>query len=293
MSRRSSGNNYQRGGSMDQPHNYGRGGNDYGRDNGRINRDPFYNFDMCAAMDEFDDPFEHMFGGGFRMPNIFQDVERMMQENMRMIGDAQNPNQRGGQLMARGNNPGTFITKSYVSRINYANGEPEKEVYQSQSINQFGQDGHKIQEKQEAYKNSRSGVDKASFQRQLDDKGVKCIRQRNRNTGEQNEHNIYKGFEENDLENFNRNYNDYRQKCNFQENYKALNSLNNRFNNMIGDGRRQSGNNPAALPSGNNPRNQQRRGNYQNNQPQPLGLPSGNPNEFITNSRRQSNKYNH
>ena len=292
MSRRSSGNNYQRGGSMDQPHNYGRR-NDYGNDNGRINRDPFYNFDMCAAMDDFDDPFDHMFGGGFgggfRMPNIFQEAERMMShfnDQMRMIGDDQNPNQRGGQLMARGSNPGTFITKSYVSRVNYNNGQPEKEVYQSQSINQFGQDGHKIQEKQEAYKNSRTGVEKASHQRVLDDRGQKCIRQRNRNTGEQNEHNIYKGFEENDLESFNRDYNDYRQKSNFQENYKALNSINSRFNNMIGDGRRQRGSNPA-LPSGNN--YQQRRAN----QPQPLGLPSGNSNEFITNSRRQSNQYKH
>ncbi len=128
--------------------------------------------------------------------------------------------------MSRGSNPGTFITKSYVSRVNYKDGQPHKEVYQSQSINQFGQDGHKIQEKQEAYKNSLTGIEKASHQRVLDDRGQKCIRQRNRNTGEQNEHNIYKGFEENELDNFNREYNDYRQKCNFQENYKALNNIN-------------------------------------------------------------------
>lgn len=261
-------------------YNNNRQGNINQQGQGNNRRDPFYDFDMCAAMDEFDDPFDNMFGGGaFRMPNIFQEAEKMMRgfhDEMRMIGD---DNQRGGQLQARGANPGSFICKSYVSRVNYNNGQPEQEVYQSQSINQFGKDGHKIQEKQEAYKNSRTGIEKASHQRILDDRGQKCIRQRNRNTGESNEHNIYKGFEENELEKFNKEYNDYRQKSNFQNNYKLLNSVNQRFNGMIGDGARRGGynNGPAALPSGNN--------NYER-----PGLPSGN-NDNYQRSGNNNNNY--
>ena len=65
----------------------------------------------------------------------------------------------------------------------------------------------------------------------LDDRGAKLIKQRNKNTGEQEEHNIFRGMNEGDLDNFNREYNDYRQKVGFKRNYQMLNDIrNNRLN---------------------------------------------------------------
>ena len=219
--------------------------------------------------EDFDAPFEGLMGGlGF--PNftqlhqrLFGNMERMFQGMDRQLGDGEEGmrhNQNRVDLQRRGGNnfqgffsmqgvgPGTVISKSYCSRVDYRDGQPHQECYQSQSINQIGQDGHKISEKQEAYKNSRTGIQKAAHQRVLDDKGLKQIRQRNINTGAQEEHNIYKGMKEDELDNFNQNYNDYRNKIGFQKNYKYLNALNpykrGKSQNYIGNG------NPRRNPRG-------------------------------------------
>jgi hypothetical protein len=224
--------------------------------------------------EEFEDPFEGIMGE-FGFPNIaqmhqrlFGNIERAFQGMGGQLGDGgkgenyrSNPN-RGGLQRAGTNNfqsffsmqgvgPGTVISKSYCSKVDYRDGQPHQECYQSQSINQIGQDGHKISEKQEAYKNSRTGVQKAAHQRILDDKGMKQIRQRNVNTGTQEEHNIFKGMREDEMDNFNQNYNDYRSKIGFQKNYKYLNALNpykrGKSQNYLGNG------NPRRNPQGNVP----------------------------------------
>ena len=207
--------------------------------------------------DDFDDPFEGMMGG-FGIPSIgqihqriFGNIEREFQ-NMGRLGDGGDPSQNRGGLQRAGTNnfqgffsmqgvgPGTVISKSYCSKVDYKDGQPHQECYQSQSINQIGQDGHKISEKQEAYKNSRTGVQKAAHQRLLDDKGMKQIRQRNINTGAQEEHNIFKGMREEELDSFNQHYNDYRNQIGFQKNYKYLNAMNpykrGKSQNLIGNG---------------------------------------------------------
>ena len=224
--------------------------------------------------EEFDDPFEGIMGD-FGFPSIaqmhqrlFGNIEHAFQGMGGQLGDGNkredyraNPN-RGGLQRAGTNNfqsffsmqgvgPGTVISKSYCSKVDYRDGQPHQECYQSQSINQIGQDGHKISEKQEAYKNSRTGVQKAAHQRILDDKGLKQIRQRNVNTGTQEEHNIFKGMREDEMDNFNQNYNDYRSKIGFQKNYKFLNSMNpykrGKSQNYLGNG------NPRRNPQGNIP----------------------------------------
>jgi hypothetical protein len=213
--------------------------------------------------DDFDDPFEGLMGG-FGFPNIGQIHQRLFGNmdrefgNMGQLGNGEERHhdgnrtglQRGGgnhfqsffSMQGTGPGTGTVITKSYSSKIDYRDGRPHQECYQSQSINQIGKDGHKISEKQEAYKNSRTGVQKAAHQRLLDDKGMKQIRQRNINTGAQEEHNIFKGMREEELNDFNKNYNDYRNKIGFQKNYKYLNAMNpykrGKSQNYIGTGNR-------------------------------------------------------
>ena len=212
--------------------------------------------------EDFDDPFEGLMNG-FGFPNIGQIHQRLLgniDREFHHMGEMDsNDNhhhhhnnnqglQRGGGsnfqsfFSMQGTGPGTVITKSYSSKIDYRDGRPHQECYQSQSINQIGRDGHKISERQEAYKNSRTGVQKAAHQRILDDKGMKQIRKRNVNTGEQEEHNIFKGMKEDELNDFNKNYNDYRSKIGFQKNYKYLNAMNpykrGKSQSYIGNGNR-------------------------------------------------------
>jgi myosin-crossreactive antigen len=84
---------------------------------------------------------------------------------------------------------------------------------------------HNISETREAYKNS-DRIMKSANQRALDKKGARLIQEKNAKTGPSYQHRILKGIKENEIKNFNKEYNDYYQKCGFKNNYKALNSMN-------------------------------------------------------------------
>ena len=263
-----------------------------GRKHGSIFNDPFCMGDDgfgFGIREDFDDPFEHLMDG-FKFPNIGEIHHKIFGNfgrefgNMNHLGNGNNEGgdrRRGHESLARagansfqgffsmqGTGPGTFISKSYCNKVDYRDGQPHQECYQSQSVNQIGQDGHKISEKQEAYKNSRTGIQKAAHQRILDGKGMKQIRQRNVNTGAQEEHNIFKGMAENELNDFNQHYNEYRNKIGFQKNYKYLNDLNpykrGKSQNYLGNGnkmRNRSNSQILQLGDGKN--------NYQPYQRQP------------------------
>jgi hypothetical protein len=125
---------------------------------------------------------------------------------------------------------GTCISRSYVSSTKYnEKGEPETESYQTQSIKHTDKDGHRINEKQEAYKNSLSGVEKVSHQTMLDGKGHKIIQERNKKTGKKSQHDLYKKIKESDLDAFNKEYNDYREKTHFQNKYKLFGQFDEHF----------------------------------------------------------------
>ena len=200
------------------------------------------------GIDDFSDPFDDMFSGfGFGRHNLGNLLGDMYNEFNNMQVNLINGNNHN----IRGANKGTVISQSYISKVDYSSGQPVQESYQSRSIRQIGEDGHKISEKQEAYKNS-NGIQKAAHQRLLDNRGAKLIKQRNKNTGEQEEHNIFRGMNEEDLDNFNKEYNDYRQKVGFEKNYQLMNNMrgnNYRLGNGFNNGNRGQ---PMALPSGEN-----------------------------------------
>ena len=112
-------------------------------------------------------------------------------------------------------NEGTFYSKVYYSSYNNLNGKPNKECYQSQSIKQMN-NGHNISETKEAYKNS-DGVEKSAYQRGLDDKTARFIKEKNIKTGKKEQHKIVKGIEENDIKDFNKEYDEFSKKCGFRK----------------------------------------------------------------------------
>ena len=248
-------------------------------------KDPFFNFgNQGFNMDikeDFEDPFANVHVGNqigsFGFPDIAS-IERQMlgqiqndMNNMQQLADRNqqhlnnlNNNQQltagvpgQGQnglfisMQGNGMGPGTMISKTYCSKVDYSGGQPKEECYQSQAIKQFGEGGHSISEQQEAYKNSMTGVQKAAHQRLLDDRGTKLIKERNINTGAQSEHNIYKGLQESEVSGFNKQYNDYREKVHFQDNYKYLNSLNpGNMVKQLGQGKAQDQTNNLLLGDG-------------------------------------------
>ena len=112
-------------------------------------------------------------------------------------------------------NDGTFYSKVYYSSYNNLNGKPNKECYQSQSIKQMN-NGHNISETKEAYKNS-DGVEKSAYQRGLDDKTARFIKEKNIKTGKKEQHKVVKGIEENDIKDFNKEYDEFSKKCGFRK----------------------------------------------------------------------------
>ena len=116
-----------------------------------------------------------------------------------------------------------FYSKIYYSSYNNLNGKPNEESYQSQTIKET-KDGHDISETKECYKNS-DGVQKTSYQRGLDGKTTRFIKEKDTKTGKNKQHKVVKGIEENEIKDFNKLYNDYAKKYNFRKTFNDFDSF--------------------------------------------------------------------
>ena len=120
-------------------------------------------------------------------------------------------------------NKNLYYSKIYTCSYNNINGKEES--YTSQSIKQLNNE-HDISETKENYKNS-DGIYKSAYQRGLDGKITRFIKEKNNKTGKHNEKKIIKGLKENEINDFNKTYNEYCKKCGFKKlNYNPFN-----FNN--------------------------------------------------------------
>jgi hypothetical protein len=168
--------------------------------------------------DDFIDPFtniEQKMNKDFK--NCLSDFAILSEENQHPRTEPKEQPERQGK------ENGTYISKVYCSSYNNVDGQPHQECYQAQSIKQVNE-GHNISEAREAYKNS-DGVMKSAYQRGLDEKGARFIKEKNTKTGKHSQHKVLKGIKENEIDGFNKEYNAYSQKCGFKKNYKALNGF--------------------------------------------------------------------
>ena len=121
-------------------------------------------------------------------------------------------------------NKNIYYSKIYTCSYNNINGKEES--YTSQSIKQLNNE-HDISETKENYKNS-DGIYKSAYQRGLDGKITRFIKEKNNKTGKHNEKKIIKGLKENEINDFNKTYNEYCKKCGFKKlNYNPFN-INNK-----------------------------------------------------------------
>ena len=158
-----------------------------------------------------------------------------------MIDDIkENFNEPFTYLMGNSDN---IITKSTYTKIEYENGKPiNEEHYQAESVNHKDKKGHNIAEKKEKYKNEKEGIEKISHQKLMDGKGTKVIKKINLNSGDKEEHNIYKGIKEKNVKDFNKKYNDYKEKVKLDEMFEQVKLLGRKRNLekgkvlLLGDG---------------------------------------------------------
>ena len=165
--------------------------------------------------DDFIDPMDNLFN--------FEDIEeKMFKNNFNLLLDKEE-GKHPRKKSKKNYKDGTVFSRVYCSSYNNINGKEHEEKYKSESMKQMN-NGRNISECKESYKNS-DGVCKTSLQRGLDKKGQKVIREKNIKTGENKEHKIYKGMKENEINIFDKEYNDYSEKIGFKKNYQNLRSL--------------------------------------------------------------------
>ena len=197
----------------------------------------FFNFDIDEEINEPEDKFFTDFN--FNFPTfhnfLFDDFDNFFTP-FRLIDNKKDTNmlkrKRSNKINNNINNNSTCVSKYYCTKIENNNGKPYEETYESESINQ-NNNGHKISEKKELYKNTKKGVQKAAQQKILDEKGTKTIKQKNIKTGELNEKKIVKGMKKNEVDDFNKNFNEYKEKVGFKKNYELLNKFVTPFDNTL------------------------------------------------------------
>jgi len=98
-------------------------------------------------------------------------------------------NMQGG-----GGRGGTFMSQSMVmSSTMGEDGKMHTERYASSSV---GDGARQIHQREQAYSNSKTGVDKMSLERQIRDKGRKMVKERTRGTDDERQTDLFRGMDE-------------------------------------------------------------------------------------------------
>ncbi len=181
--------------------------------------------------DDFIDPMDNIPG--------FDELEEKMFKGFKndfglLLDEEKNPRKNAKKSNRKNYKDGTVFSKVYCSSYNNINGKEHEEKYQSQRVQQMN-NGHNISDCKEAYKNS-NGVCKTAHQKGLDKKGERLIREKNTKTGENKEHKIFKGMKENEINVFEKEYNDYSEKSGFKKCLKSLGAFEKNNKMQITDG---------------------------------------------------------
>ena len=91
-------------------------------------------------------------------------------------------------------------------------------------------------------KNEKTGEEKISHQKLMDGKGTKVIKKMNLNSGDKEEHSIYQGIKEENMNDFNKKYNKFKEKVKLDEMFEKVKLLGKKRNLekgkvlLLGDG---------------------------------------------------------
>ena len=148
--------------------------------------DEFFKEMKMDIKEDFIDPMDGMFGFDNLEKKMFKNYKNdfgLLLDEEKMAGKNYNKSNKNAYIK-----DGTIFSKVYSSSYSNINGKEHEEKYQSQSIKQMN-NGHNISECKEAYKNS-DGICKSAYQKGLDKKGEKLIKEKNMKTGKNKEDEI-------------------------------------------------------------------------------------------------------
>ena len=185
--------------------------------------------DFYEPFNETNDDFglNHMFNtfdNLFNFRRLPQKKEQQNNEENKKENNKENNNN---------NNNGTYISQTYCCSYNNINGKENNECYQSMCHKEI-KDGHDISETKELYKNS-NGVNKTAYQRNLDNKKARFIKEKNTTNGKENQKRIVKGMADDDLKNFNKEFNQCAKTLGFNKGLHSLlgNKRENKYMNRL------------------------------------------------------------
>mmetsp|Transcript_26042 Transcript_26042/g.60834 ORF Transcript_26042/g.60834 Transcript_26042/m.60834 type:complete len:267 (+) Transcript_26042:108-908(+) len=155
-------------------------------------RDPFAEF---GSLDTFGGM--SLFGPGGGPGGIMKRFDELSRGMMQGFGDfqADGPGSMLGKFGAQGpGGDGQYSCQTFAmsSRMG-PDGKVHTERYASSDT---GHRGQRIRESQQAYSNSSTGVDKLGFERQLNDRARKVVKERDRNTMEERSTEMFRGMDE-------------------------------------------------------------------------------------------------
>jgi len=169
--------------------------------------DPFAAFDGMM-LSPFGGPRRSSGGGLFG--DVFGHMDQMMQEMNSMVHGPGGQRSMaefgsGNGMLFRGMGAGgggsyscqTMMFSSTMGR----DGQMHTEKFASSSVGDFNQH---MQEVQQAYSNSSTGVDKMSLERQLQGRGRKMVKEYSRQTGEERHTDLCRGMTEGQYQEFDR-----------------------------------------------------------------------------------------
>ena len=167
--------------------------------------DPFYN-----DLDNYD--------------NFFGDFQDISQPSTGVNTRSNQGRNLSHDFTINSNSPNSScFSRSFVSKSTYdGTGEPKKEVFQQETYSKVDEKGKKIKESKAAYENTYKGIQKAAHEKVIDEKGHRIVKEKNLNTGDDLEEVYYKGINQDDLENFNKEYIEFKDKVKFDKYKKML-----------------------------------------------------------------------
>jgi len=119
---------------------------------------------------------------------MFGDIDKMMGG---MLGGKGGP----GMMMhsQMGNGTGYMASSSFVMSSHQGS---DGKMHTEQFAQSTTADGRGARETQQAYSNSKTGIDKMGLERVIDDRGRKMVKERNRFTQEEKTQQMFRGMDE-------------------------------------------------------------------------------------------------
>jgi hypothetical protein len=114
------------------------------------------------------------------------------------------------------NKNSVILNKTYTELINFDDsGNQTKKIFSSQSINTHDNLGNNLSEIKSGYIDDEKGIKKSLEQKLLNNNGFKIVRTKDYINKEEREDKYLKGINENQIENFYKNYRNYKSNSNY------------------------------------------------------------------------------